>query len=123
MIVVGEQVVVYDGVKMVAVDPKNMHNHWNIEINGDKSTATYEELGEHELIGFKLCRYSKNTGKGMVMEVWDHVIKGYEIVDKASRATLTADLQPPTDTFFTDAICDNGKYYALAGPSLVLFHP
>ena len=42
VLVVGGQVIVYDGVKMVAVDPMNLYNHWNIEISGDASPATYE---------------------------------------------------------------------------------
>ena len=34
LLVVGSQLIVYDGVKMVAVDPSNFYNHWDVEITG-----------------------------------------------------------------------------------------
>lgn len=55
---------------------------------------------------------------------WKTVLRVYNIINDGAKLILDQQLRPPTDSFFTDAIPDYGRYWALTNKQqFIAFRP
>ena len=88
-----------------------------------QSSYDYAFASENDLIKFTLSHYSKSDGSGIILATWSKILIVYELTANASKATLSFELPPPAKTIFTDAIPDNGRYWAIADDKFMTFRP
>lgn len=114
-----------DGVKLVSVDYQNFSNFKEIPV--DQKNAKQYDYGfaeKNDLLKFTLCHYSQSQDFGILFIAWSSALRVYSLTENSTKSALDHELLPPSGTFFTDALPDHGKYWALTDKGqFVAFRP
>lgn len=105
VLMVGDVLVVTDGIKFIGIDPNNFNSHWEMTLDLNSHAAyDYKFASENDLINFKLSSYDKNLDVGIVLTTWGSAMRIFNVSDKGRKVTMILELVPPDGTSFTDAV-------------------